>query len=242
MFQKKMRVLIGFLTVLCLIGVGSIVRQEYGKWKMQSAIETLQTETVIKQQEETAKAVSDSEELLGKELPNTIVMAANQPKAVAEEQKRLEEEEARRKEEEQKQQEITASSGIVLDQESLGILERIVEAEATGEDLKGKILVANVVLNRVVNECFPDTVKDVVFQKSGSHVQFSPTADGRFETVTVSEETKKAVKSALAGEDYSMGALFFSARSKADPTNMSWFDTNLKWLFAYGGHEFYTFK
>lgn len=119
---------------------------------------------------------------------------------------------------------------------------RIVEAEATGEDLKGKILVGNVIMNRVESEEFPDSVQEVVFQKVGGHVQFSPTADGRYESVTISEETNDAVDNILAGVDYSQGALFFSARDKADPTNMSWFDTNLKWLFVYGGHEFYTLK
>jgi N-acetylmuramoyl-L-alanine amidase len=121
-------------------------------------------------------------------------------------------------------------------------LQRIVEAEATGEDLTGKILVGNVIMNRVDSSEFPNSVEEVVFQKVGGHVQFSPTADGRYESVTISEETKEAVNRILAGEDYSQGALFFSARDKADPTNMSWFDNNLKWLFLYGGHEFYATK
>ncbi|WP_236354870.1 cell wall hydrolase [Konateibacter massiliensis] len=131
---------------------------------------------------------------------------------------------------------------IELSSQDYDCLLRIVEAEATGEDLKGKILVGNVILNRVKSEGFPNTVREVVFQKEGGHVQFSPTADGRYESVTISEETKEAVDSIVAGVDYSQGALFFSARDKADPTNMSWFDTNLKWLFVYGGHEFYTVK
>jgi N-acetylmuramoyl-L-alanine amidase len=83
-------------------------------------------------------------------------------------------------------------------------------------------------------------VEEVVFQKSGGSAQFSPTIDGRFESVVISDETIEAVDMVLAGADNSQGALFFSARSKADPDNMSWFDKNLKWLFAYGGHEFYT--
>lgn len=119
---------------------------------------------------------------------------------------------------------------------------RIIEAEATGEDLRGKILVGNVIMNRVRHSDFPNTVKEVVLQKVDGHVQFSPTADGRYESVTISDETVEAVNCILAGEDYSQGALFFSARDKADPTNMSWFDNNLKWLFVYGGHEFYTLK
>jgi N-acetylmuramoyl-L-alanine amidase len=131
---------------------------------------------------------------------------------------------------------------IELSTEDYNALLRIIEAEATGEDLKGKILVGNVIMNRVNNIDFPDTVKEVVFQRVDGHVQFSPTADGRYESVEISDETVEAVKCILEGEDYSQGALYFSARDKADPSNMSWFDNHLKWLFGYGGHEFYTSK
>jgi N-acetylmuramoyl-L-alanine amidase len=58
--------------------------------------------------------------------------------------------------------------------------------------------------------------------------------------VEVTPETVEAVEQAIHGEDLSQGALFFSARSKADKNDMAWFDRNLKWLFQYGGHEFYT--
>lgn len=116
---------------------------------------------------------------------------------------------------------------------------RIVEAEAGGEDRTGKILVANVILNRVKNEQFPDTVTDVIFQKEEGVCQFSPIHDGRFYSVTVSEETKEAVDAALYGEDCSSGALFFMARAYADKEKAAWFDRNLTKLFTYGGHEFF---
>ena len=119
------------------------------------------------------------------------------------------------------------------------VLLRIVEAEATGEDIKGKMLVANVILNRVKSSQFPDTVKEVVFQKNGRTTQFSPIADGRYWSVSISKSTREAVERVLNGEDESQGALYFSARSKAKKSNMSWFDNNLTWLFKYGGHEFY---
>lgn len=51
---------------------------------------------------------------------------------------------------------------------------KIVEAEAGSEDLNGRILVANVVLNRVKSELFPDCVTDVVYQHSNGVYQFSP--------------------------------------------------------------------
>ena len=112
---------------------------------------------------------------------------------------------------------------------------QIVEAEATGGDIKSKILIANVVLNRVKDSRFPDTIYDVVWQTAGGSPQFSPTDDGRI------YDTIEAVDRALAGEDYSQGALFFAARASAEAQNMVWFDQNLVQMFEYGGHEFFCF-
>lgn len=123
-------------------------------------------------------------------------------------------------------------------EEEYDILLHIVAAEAGGCDLKGQILVANVIFNRVENEKFPNTIKEVVFQKN----QFTPALNGTIWKARVSDLTVEAVNKALAGEDYSEGALFFSARSMVDPDDMTWFDRNLKWLFEHDGHEFFVFK
>lgn len=128
---------------------------------------------------------------------------------------------------------------IKITEEEISMLERIVEAEASGEDMIGKILVANVILNRLADDKFPDTVKDVIFQKSGDGYQFSPISNKRYWKVKVSNETKEAVQRALNGEDYSQGALYFIARKIAKKSSVKWFDNNLKWLFKHGGHEFY---
>ena len=126
-----------------------------------------------------------------------------------------------------------------ITQEDYENMLRIVEAEAGGEDRTGKILVANVILNRVENESFPDTVTEVIFQKEKGICQFSPISDGRFYTVEISEETIEAVDAALYGEDCSEGALYFMARKYADKDKAAWFDRNLTRLFSYGGHEFF---
>ncbi len=126
-----------------------------------------------------------------------------------------------------------------ISEEDYEVLLRIVEAEAGGEDIEGKMLVAGVVMNRVVSEEFPDTVKEVVFQRSENSVQFSPAYSGRYDRVVVSEETIEAVNRVLEGEDISQGALYFVARRHADPENLSWFEQKLTYLFAHGGHEFY---
>lgn len=126
-----------------------------------------------------------------------------------------------------------------LSNQDYNTLLRIVEAEAGGEDEDGKLLVANVVLNRVNSETFPDTVTAVVMQKEQGIAQFSPTVDGRFQNVRISKETYAAVERALYGEDISQGALYFCARQKADSEKMQWFDRKLTRLFSYGNHEFF---
>ena len=115
------------------------------------------------------------------------------------------------------------------------VLLRIVQAEAGGCDMKGKILVANVILNRVGSDEFPDTITDVVYEKR----QFSPVSNGSINRCKVEEETVEAVDRALAGEDYSEGALYFMNRRASSGSNVRWFDTHLDYLFQHGGHEFF---
>ena len=115
------------------------------------------------------------------------------------------------------------------------VLLRIVQAEAGGCDMKGKILVANVILNRVESDEFPDTITAVVYEKR----QFSPVSNGSINRCKVEEETVEAVDRALAGEDYSEGALYFMNRRASSGSNVRWFDTHLDYLFQHGGHEFF---
>ena len=134
---------------------------------------------------------------------------------------------------------ITRKNRIEITREDYQNLLQIVEAEAGGEDKMGKMLVANVIINRVLDPRFPNSVSEVIFQRENGVAQFSPIADGRFFEVTVSKKTIEAVNAVLSGEDNSRGALYFAARKAANPDNMKWFDRNLTRLFAYGGHEFF---
>ncbi len=131
---------------------------------------------------------------------------------------------------------------LLITEEDKEVLFRIVEAEATCEDIKGRMLVANVILNRVVSDNFPDSITEVVFQNNGTTYQFAPIKDGRYWSVEVSDETIEAVERVLAGEDYSQGALYFAARRLANKKAMSWFDSSLQFLFRHGVHEFFTDK
>lgn len=62
--------------------------------------------------------------------------------------------------------------------EDLYWLAKIVYAEAGYDVDEGQQAVANVVLNRVNSPDFPDTIYDVIWQKTGKVWQFSPCGDG----------------------------------------------------------------
>lgn len=120
--------------------------------------------------------------------------------------------------------------------EDYQVLCTIVEAEAGDQDAKGRILVANVIINRVKSGSFPNTIKEVVFQNNGKTYQFSPTMKGgRYYRVTPSQLTIECVNRALKGEDYSEGAIYFCMKTSSD----SWFNRCLIFLFKHGDHYFY---
>lgn len=136
--------------------------------------------------------------------------------------------------------EVPVEQAVMMDPASIvgqeyEVLLRIVEAEAGSEDTTGKLLVANVVMNRMRSAKFPNTVTEVVYQRHNGKAQFSPVDNGRINTVNVSSDTVEAVGRALAGEDVSAGALYFrSVHSKC-----GWFDRALTRVVEHGNHIFY---
>ena len=115
------------------------------------------------------------------------------------------------------------------------VLLRIVQAEAGNCDIEGRVMVANVILNRVEDDAFPNTITKVVYQKH----QFSPVGNGSIKRCKVTAETVEAVERALSGEDLTDGALYFMNRRASSRKNASWFDRHLEFLFKHGNHEFF---
>lgn len=139
----------------------------------------------------------------------------------------------------QKKTDVVPATNHAITTRERAILERIVEAEATGKSKRSKILVANVIFNRIRSDEFPNSVEAVVFQRSHGSVQFSPTADGRYEKVHITTSTKESVDEAIKGVDYSQGALYFVEKTMANPKNVTWFEKALQRLFTFEGHSFY---
>ena len=120
------------------------------------------------------------------------------------------------------------------------ILEKIVHAEARGEDIYGQTLVANVVLNRHRSGGFPNGIYNVVMQSGINSqgrmtFQFSPVENGAYAAAVASESVKQAVTNALNGPDNSKGAMFFIGNGMFEG---SWHQRALTKLFTYGGHTF----
>ena len=121
----------------------------------------------------------------------------------------------------------TKYSSFSLTTEEIAILERIVEAEATGGSIDSKIHVAHVILNRCLSDGFPNDVESVVFEKK----QFAPIKDGRYYTVKITDSTKEAVQMALAMDDTVDGAVYFALlKDVKNAKTRSWFDT-LEFIF-----------
>lgn len=129
---------------------------------------------------------------------------------------------------------------IKLSAEDRKNLYRLVQSEVGYMDEKSKLYVASVVLNRVKDKQFPNTVTEVALQNRGGVYQFSPVRKGgRFWYCDVYDSTKEAVDKVLKNGDYSNGALYFVAKRYTTLKNSSWFDKNLKWLFHHNGQDYY---
>ena len=118
-------------------------------------------------------------------------------------------------------------------------LAKIAMAEAEGCDLKTKVLVILVILNRVQSQNFPDSISEVIFEKSGNVYQFSPCIPGgRYYTTSPNSDCYEAVEIVANMDkesDYSQGALYFECCKNPD----NWHSKNLEYLYQRGGMRFY---
>lgn len=113
-------------------------------------------------------------------------------------------------------------------------LARIIQAESGGEPMKGKILVGNVVMNRVLSSAFPNTIYGVIFDRKYG-VQFTPIINGSIYN-TPSEESIIAAKLCLDSYYISRAALYFLNPVIAQNF---WVPANRPYLTTVGCHDFY---
>lgn len=97
---------------------------------------------------------------------------------------------------------------------TLKLLASIIFCEAGNQPYEGQVAVGAVVMNRVRSDAFPDTVREVIYQKG----QFTPAGTGWLDRVVASEgytgSALQAAKDALAGQSPIGDCLYFDQGSQ----------------------------
>jgi N-acetylmuramoyl-L-alanine amidase len=119
--------------------------------------------------------------------------------------------------------------GFEITYDEAQMLMKIAMAEAESDGIRGKAMVMAVVLNRVEDDRFPDSIEEVIFQEH----QFSPIADGRYEKAQPDVECHLALAEIERGEYDTVDALYFENASQ------SWQASNCEYLGTVGHHRFY---
>lgn len=89
--------------------------------------------------------------------------------------------------------------------EEFDLMVRVVFAESKTEEFEGQVAVAEVILNRVESESFPDTIEGVVTQ-SGA---FASWKNGSVEAAPYDDECGEATQEALNGRTFPAEVVFF---------------------------------
>jgi len=126
---------------------------------------------------------------------------------------------------------ITPASGY-YNSDDVYWLSRIIHAEANGEGLLGQLAVGNVIMNRVKSPLYPNTVKNVIFDKR-SGIQFTPAYSGAIYN-TPRESCIIAAKMTLEGDVSVVGSSLFFTSSRS-----SWASRNRPYVTTIGNHYFY---
>lgn len=127
-----------------------------------------------------------------------------------------------------------ASGESYYDSNSVYWLSRIIHAESSGEPLKGKIAVGNVILNRVDSTQYPNSIYEVIFDTRWG-TQFQPVSNGTIYN-TPSEESVLAAKLCLDGASVVGNSLYFLNPAIA---TSSWIIQNCSYVATIGNHQFY---
>lgn len=104
----------------------------------------------------------------------------------------------------------TPAASYVSTNDQLNLLARVVAAEAEGEPFAGQVAVAAVILNRINDPGFPNSLSGVIYQPHA----FESVSNGLIWRRTPSAEAVRAAQSALNGWDPSYGSIFFWNPSK----------------------------
>ncbi|MEG2893789.1 MAG: spore cortex-lytic enzyme [Clostridium sp.] len=123
----------------------------------------------------------------------------------------------------------TNSGSSSISQTDENLLAKAINGESRGEPYEGQVAVGAVIMNRVTDARFPNSVPGVIYEPGA----FSSTVDGEIDK-KLEDSPKKAARDALNGWDPSGGCLYFYNPKK----------TSNKWILSrpvvkvIGSHRF----
>lgn len=124
----------------------------------------------------------------------------------------------------------SASSRGVSKDDDVRLLAMTINGEARGEPYVGQVAVGSVILNRVKNPSFPNSIAGVVYQP----LAFESVDTGQIYK-SIKPDAYKAARDAMNGWDPTGGALYFWNPAKVSGSSWIW---RLKPTFKIGRHVF----
>ncbi|TCN01131.1 LysM domain-containing protein [Paenibacillus sp. BK033] len=115
-------------------------------------------------------------------------------------------------------------------QSDLTLLAKISQIEAGRDSYEGQLAIANVILNRVKDSRFPDSIHDVIY----SGKQFPPAHNGLLDKSKPNAGALRAAKDALNGRNNVYDAVYFYNPN----VTRGAFWSNLEVVARIGGHNF----
>lgn len=119
-------------------------------------------------------------------------------------------------------------SSVTFEEGDRYLLANLIYCEAGGEIYAGKLAVGAVVINRLLNGAFPNTIYGVIYQKN----QFSPVGSGRYALALAQNRATascyRAADEAMSGATNVGGCLFFRTPTPSKTP-----------VYVIGGHIFY---
>jgi N-acetylmuramoyl-L-alanine amidase len=116
----------------------------------------------------------------------------------------------------------SSSANSAVSDTSLYWMSRLIQAEASGENMEAKVAVGDVVLHRVQSSDYPDTVKGVIFQVVDGCYQFTPVENQEIYNTPSADSITAAEEVLDQGVDYVPGAYVFFTPSKTPSSSWVW--------------------
>lgn len=125
-----------------------------------------------------------------------------------------------------------------LSENEIAMIEITIQHEVGNFSKEYKTYVTELIRNRLISEDFPNTVTEVLFQKS----QFQGISNWLYSGITPDEETKEVVKEVFSAEGTSHSATYYYNPELSEYDSLVWFEYSgdVEYIFEYSENNWGT--